>query len=84
MRSADYHRQQQKAMPLDKPKLTVEQAKQELAKNFEVSATSRAVIESEMGGMVPCYQFFGKINGGNYKVFINSDTGYEEKVENVQ
>ena len=83
MRSADYHMHEQKAVSLDKPKLTVEQAKQELAKNFQVTATDRAVIESEMGELVPCYQFYGKINGGKYKVFINSDTGYEEKVENV-
>ena len=84
MRTADYYLEGAKVNPLSKPKLTEAQAKKELNKNFKITSTIRAVIESEVGERVPCYQFLGKVNGENYKVFINSDTGYEEKVENLR
>ncbi|MBC8081066.1 MAG: germination protein YpeB [Gorillibacterium sp.] len=84
MRTVDYFLEGQKANPLAKPKLDVAQAKKELNKNFKISSITRAVIKGETGERVPCYQFLGKINGENYKVFINSNTGYEEKVENLR
>ncbi|MCL6459237.1 MAG: germination protein YpeB [Gorillibacterium sp.] len=84
MRTAEYYLEGQEKQPIAEPKLTEAEAKKELNSNFKVASINRAVIESEINERVPCYQFLGKINDENYKVFINSDTGYEEKVENLR
>jgi spore germination protein len=65
----------------NEPKLTVEKAKKELSPKFQLSNHSLALIKNELGQEVLCHQFVGKINGNNYKIFINADNGYEESIE---
>jgi spore germination protein len=33
---------------------------------------------------VLCYEFLGTIKNDTYRIFINADTGFEEKVEKLQ
>lgn len=63
--------------------LSLEEAKQKLNPSFEVTDHSLAVIENEMNENVLCYQFIGRINDTNYRIFINADTGLEEKLEQL-
>lgn len=67
-----------------KPKVTVEQAKKELNPKFALMDTERAIIRNDMNEETECYQFMGKLNGSTYKVYVNAETGLEEKIETLR
>lgn len=64
--------------------LTLEEAKKRLNPDFEIKDHALAVIENELNKNVLCYQFIGSINDNNYRIFINADTGLEEKLEQLK
>ncbi|ULL15542.1 germination protein YpeB [Paenibacillus sp. H1-7] len=83
LQATDYvfdHKERQ----LKAPKLTQEEARKVLNPNFKVDGEAMALIRNDMKEEVQCYQYTGKINGGIYKIFINADTGAEEKIEHVR
>lgn len=63
------------------PKLTADQAKKELHPHFRVDGNTLALIKNDLDQEVLCHEFSGKINGSDYKVYINAETGLEEKIE---
>ncbi|GGE38575.1 germination protein YpeB [Pullulanibacillus camelliae] len=63
------------------PSLTAEQAKQGLSKDLSIQETELAVYENELGKNVLCYSFLGTRNQDTYRIFINANTGQQEKVE---
>jgi len=69
---------------LKEPKLSAEEARKILNPNFKVDGEAMALIRNDMQEEVQCYQYTGKINGGIYKIFINAETGTEEKIEHVR
>lgn len=73
------HQQRQ----LSEPKLSAEAAKSYLNPAFEVVEQQKALIENELKNEVLCYEFFGNINDSSYRIYINADTGIEEKVEQI-
>lgn len=64
--------------------LTLEEAKNRLNPNFKIKDHTLAVIENELNKNVLCYQFIGNINDTNYRIFINADSGLEEKLEQLK
>jgi spore germination protein len=66
------------------PSLTPEQAKKKLNPNLEVSSEQRALITNDAGEDVICYMYVGRINGSQYRIYINGDTGQEEKIEQIR
>lgn len=73
-----------KKRELKRPSLSLEQAKKSLHGNFQVSADSLALIKNDIDKEVLCYQFVGRVNGSIYRIYINGDTGVEEKVEQLK
>ncbi len=73
----------EKDRKLAAPRLTEEQARKSISKDLQITDTSRVIIRNDLEQEVPCYQFMGKIKGTLYKLYINSDTGAEEKIETV-
>ncbi len=67
-----------------KPTLTESEAKQYLNPNFRLADTSLAIIRNEMNEEVLCYEFIGRINGGQYRIYINAEAGMEEKIERIR
>lgn len=65
------------------PALTLEQAKKKLHPNFQSSADALALIRNDLRQEVLCYEFTGRVNGSNYKVYINAENGTEEKIEQI-
>lgn len=65
-------------------KLSEEEARKYLNPQFEIEESNRALIKNELNQETLCYQYFGSVNGGKYRVFINAETGQEEKVEPVK
>jgi spore germination protein len=66
------------------PSLTSEQAKAKLNSNLEVSSEQLALITNDSGEDVVCYMYVGRINGSSYRIYINGDTGQEEKIEQIR
>lgn len=70
--------------PAGKPKLNREEAAKFLHPTFSVKSSGLAFIENDLEEEVLCYEFTGKINGSDYRIFINAENGAEEKVETIK
>ncbi|MDP5273775.1 germination protein YpeB [Chengkuizengella axinellae] len=68
---------------IEDPKLTVEEARKTLNENFKVENMDKALILNDMNEEILCYEFLGEINKQLYRIYINADTGMEEKIEQV-
>lgn len=65
------------------PKIKLKDARAQLNPDFKVSFTRKALIKNEFSEEVLCYQFGGKINDTMYRIYINTETGVEEAVEEI-
>lgn len=73
----------QKDRQIKQPKLTAQEAKKSISPDFQVSEEARAVIRNDAEQEVDCYQLTGKIGGTLYRIYVNSENGYEEKIETI-
>lgn len=63
------------------PKISVEEARENLNKNLEILSEGLAVIPKEdTGEEVFCYEFKGRVEGKEFLVYINAETGEEEEI----
>ncbi|WP_409346582.1 germination protein YpeB [Paenibacillus sp. MBLB4367] len=74
---------QHKERKLDGAKLTEEQAKKQLNPSLAIESHVMALILNDMNEEVLCHQFTGKLNGADYNIYLNADTGMEEKIESI-
>ena len=65
---------------IPKPKLSSNTAKQRVGKKLNITSVKLAIVPSETNKEVLCYEFSGNYNGDNFIVYINADTGYEQKI----
>ncbi len=65
------------------PSITVEEAQERLNPALEVMEHHVALINNELNEEVLTYEFFGVINNDTYRIFINAETGYEERIEKL-
>ncbi|MBD2845190.1 germination protein YpeB [Paenibacillus sp. IB182496] len=82
LQAGDYvyeHRQRK----LDKPKLSVAEARKTLNPDFKVKDTEQALIKNELSKEVLCYEFTGKINDSHYRIYVNASDGNEEMIERL-
>lgn len=68
---------------LKTPKLTAEEARKTLNPNFQVENVSQALIRNDIDEEVLCYQFIGRVNGSSYRVYVNAESGAEEKIDQL-
>lgn len=66
------------------PTITVEEAQENLNPSLEVMEHHIALIKNELNEEVLTYEFFGVINNDTYRIFINAENGFEEKVEKLE
>ncbi len=69
---------------LEQPKMSVEEAKQSLNPNFQIEDQNMALIQNDLKKQVLCYEYLGTINDQRYRLYINADTGIEEKLEVIR
>ncbi|NIK12320.1 germination protein YpeB [Alkalibacillus almallahensis] len=65
------------------PTLTEEEAIDYIHDQIDVQTTRLAVIETEESGEVLAYEVLGTIDGTTYRVYINANDGFEERVERL-
>jgi spore germination protein len=69
---------------IEKPALSVEQARSKVNPNFKVMEDRQAYIVNDLNKEVLCYEFLGTIGNDTYRIFINATTGIEEEVEKLK
>ncbi|MBO5412727.1 MAG: germination protein YpeB [Clostridia bacterium] len=62
------------------PKISEEQAKENLNKNLEITSSGLAIIPTEWKTEIFCYEFKGKLNDKDFLVYINAENGKEENI----
>lgn len=65
---------------LGAPQLTEAQAREKVIRGDNVRASGLAVIPTDYGTELYCYEFIGKLNDKDFIVYINANTGAEEEV----
>lgn len=65
------------------PKVTANQAKQRVGKRLNINNTRLAIVPTETNKEVLCYEFSGDYKDDNYIVYINAETGYEQKIVQI-
>lgn len=73
-----------KTHPISQASLTEAQARKKINKSVKVMESLKAVIVNDLGEEVLCYEFLGTLNDDTYQIFINANTGEEEKVIKLQ
>ncbi|WP_169081840.1 germination protein YpeB [Paenibacillus sp. PL91] len=68
---------------LPSPILSKAEARKALNPEMKIQNEQLALIDNDLGEEVLCYEYMGKINGSIYRVYINSQTGVEESIEEM-
>jgi spore germination protein len=74
----------QKKRHFGTPKVSQVEARKTLSPKLEVTAQSLAIIKNELDEEVLCHEFIGKMNGNGYRIYVNGETGEEEKIETIR
>ncbi|WP_147533807.1 germination protein YpeB [Bacillus marasmi] len=69
---------------IPKPKLTVEDARDKINPNLKVMEDRLAIVLNDVKQEVLCYEFLGTLGEDTYRIYINSESGMEEKVEKLK
>lgn len=69
---------------IPKPTMTADAVKKEINPNVKVMENNLAIIVNDLNEEVLCYEFLGTLGDDTYRIFLNADTGVEEKVEKLQ
>ncbi|WP_422660778.1 germination protein YpeB [Paenibacillus sp. EC2-1] len=69
---------------IPEPKLSLSEARKTLNTDFEEVYSRKALIKNDRSEDTLCYEIGGKINGAQYRLYINADTGLEESVEIIR
>lgn len=65
---------------INEPQLSEEKAKQEISPKFNIEATKKCIIPLDSKKEVLCYEFKGTYDNDSFLVYINADTGKQEKI----
>jgi len=65
---------------LSEPRITIDEAKEQLNKKLEITSQGLAIIPTEWKTEIFCYEFKGKVNDTDFLVYINAETGEEEDI----
>ena len=65
---------------LAETKVTLEQAREKVNKNLNISSSGLAVIPTEWETEILCYEFKGNTEENDFLVYINAETGEEEDI----
>ncbi|MFB7140206.1 germination protein YpeB [Gottfriedia sp. NPDC056225] len=68
---------------IPKPKISVEQARNNISSNIKIMEERKAIILNKLNQEVLCYEFVGIRGNDTYQVFINADTGMEEQIKKL-
>lgn len=82
--ASDYAKEHQEKREIPEPGLSVEKVREHLNPEFRELYHRLAWIENEDAVELLTYEFGGKINGSQYRIYLNAADGNEEAVEEVR
>ncbi|WHY84465.1 germination protein YpeB [Neobacillus novalis] len=82
--SAEEYLKSLQTRKIEKPALSVEQARTKVNPKFKVMEDRQAYIVNDLNEEVLCYEFLGTIGNDTYRIFINATNGIEEEVEKLK
>jgi len=62
------------------PKISMQEAKKSLNQKLEITSEGLAIIPTEWRTEIFCYEFKGKVDGTDFLVYVNAETGEEEDI----
>ncbi|MBU3143164.1 germination protein YpeB [Clostridium sp. CF012] len=65
------------------PKVTVVKAQERVGKRLKINKISLAIVPTETNKEVLCYEFLGSYKEKDFIVYINADTGYEQRIMEI-
>jgi len=65
---------------IPEPTITKSKAYEKISKRLKINSVKLAIIPTETNKEVLCYEFAGQYKGKNFIVYINAQTGYEQKI----
>lgn len=65
---------------ISKPSITLEDARSKVGKKLNIKSEKLAIIPTVNNKEVLCYEFLGNYNGEKFIVYINADTGAEQRI----
>lgn len=65
---------------LVEPKISIQDAKSNLNPKLKILSEGKAIIPTEEGKEIECYEFKGKVEDKDFLVYINIETGIEENI----
>lgn len=80
----DYLKSVNDKREIAKPSLTIDEAKKKINPQVKIMDDGLAVIMNDMNKEVLCYEFMGTLDKDTYRIFINAESGIEEKVEKMK
>jgi spore germination protein len=69
---------------IPKPTLTETEARSKVNPKLKVQQHGLAVILNDLNEEVFCHEFLGTLGDDTYRIYLNAETGFEEKVEKLQ
>ena len=69
-----------KSRAYKKPDISIEQARKSLNEKIEIKSESMAIIPTKWKTEIFCYEFKGSVEGKDFLVYINCETGDEEDI----
>lgn len=82
--ASDYVNEHDDKRVIPKPELTLAQVRKFLNPEFKELYDRLAWIENDDGQELLTYEFGGKINGSQYRIYLNASDGHEETVEEIR
>lgn len=82
--ASDYVREHQEKRQIPKPKMSLAEARKMLNPEFKELYNRLAWIENDDAVEMLTYEFGGRINGSQYRIYLNAVDGHEEAVEEVK
>lgn len=65
---------------IDEPKLTQDEARKEISTRFNTESVKKCIIPLESKQEQFCYEFKGKYGEDSFLIYINTNTGKQEKI----
>ncbi|SFA98253.1 MULTISPECIES: germination protein YpeB [unclassified Bacillus (in: firmicutes)] len=80
----DYLKSHKEKRDIPAPALSKEEARKKINPSLKVMEDSLAIINNDLNDDVLCYEFVGTLGEDTYRIFINAESGTEEKVEKLK
>jgi spore germination protein len=82
--ATDYYVNHDPERRLPQPKISADEAKQNVNTNLKVHEDHLSLVEIKEGEYALCYELLGTIENETFRIFVNAETGEEEKIEKMK